>query len=80
MAKNNFKKRPKGVKNEKFWRFMFYEKSLLEILRSSTHHEVKFHDAKVHFIRKSIENQSQRRQRKNPELPICRMKTCQFAE
>lgn len=31
MAKNNFKKRPKGVKNEKFWRFMFYEKSSLEI-------------------------------------------------
>ena len=22
MAKNNFKKRPKGLKDEKFWRFM----------------------------------------------------------
>ena len=78
MAKNNFKKRPKVLKDEKFWRFT--KKSSLEILRSSANLEVKFHDAKVHFIRKSIENQSQRRQRKNPELSICRMKTCQFAE
>lgn len=88
MAKNNFKKWLKIIlrngqkvsKMKNFGVLCFMKKSSLEILRSSTNLEVKFHDAKVHFIRKSIENQSQRRQRKNPELPICRMETCQFAE
>jgi len=47
MAKNNFKKRPKGLKDEKFWRFT--KKRALEILRSSTHFEVEFHDAKVNL-------------------------------
>ena len=47
MAKNNFKKRPKGLKDEKFWRFT--KKSSLENLRSSTHFEVEFHNAEVNL-------------------------------
>ena len=47
MAKNNFKKQPKVLKDEKFWRFT--KKSSLEILRSSANLEVKFHDAKVNL-------------------------------